>query len=85
MQVHLLSCELMCGTFDDESVWSSHCSRKDLVNLTKFREVTSDSMSNCPRSFIPVDAFVSSSAKVFNSVKVFFTGIVLVRVQQCLK
>ncbi len=59
----------MCRTFDDESVWSSHCSRKD---LTTFREVTSDSKSNCPRSFIPVDAFLSSSAKVFNSIKVFF-------------
>ena len=36
----------------------------DLVNLTMFREVTSDSMSNCPRSFIPVDTLVSQGVQL---------------------
>ena len=74
----------MCDTREEASVCNSHCSLRDLVSRSTLREVIKDSMSNCPRSFSPVEALVNSSANVFSSTKEFRTVVVLVRVQQCL-
>ena len=64
---------------------NSHCSLSDFGSRTMVSDVTRDSMSNWPRSFMPVEALVISSANVFISEKVFFTVVVLVNVPQCLK
>ena len=61
---------------------SSHCSRMGLASLAMLRDVIKDSRSNCPCSFSPVDALLSSSAKLLSSVKLLLTGELLVRVQQ---